>query len=307
MGGYGNAQTLTDTGLKLAKGQLGDAKIAKPNAMVFAPAVLDKIYSAVKDKVNAAGGCKKTMFDKALAAGYANYDAGGVGCGCCGNLIMKSSVQALVGGEVKNILAGSAPLSAEIQKFAQSCFNCPVRQGYGLTETCAASTIAPASDNTLSQVGPPAPVTLIRLRDWPEGGYTNADEKKPDIGMRRGEVLVGGPGVAMGYLNDEDAWDADVDKKNKEDFITIAGVRYFCSGDIGQITKNGTLMIIDRKKDLFKGANGEYVSLSKVESLLKLSPYVEIPMVVGKTGKKCNRSHLSEKVHDHEIGQGERD
>merc|ERR1711879_762885 len=75
-------------------------------------------------------------------------------------------------------------------------------------------------------------------------------------------------------------------KKNEEDFVTIDGVRYFCTGDVGQVTANGCVMIVDRKKDLFKGDNGEYVSLSKVESLLKLSSYVEMPMVYGKTGAK---------------------
>jgi len=68
--------------------------------------------------------------------------------------------------------------------------------------------------------------------------------------------------------------------------VTIGGVRYFCTGDVGQVTERGNLMIIDRKKDLFKGDNGEYVSLSKVESLLKLSPYVDMPMAYGRTGAK---------------------
>ena len=61
-------------------------------------------------------------------------------------------------------------------------------------------------------------------------------------------------------------------------------MRYFCTGDVGQILPNGVLQIVDRKKDLFKGGNGEYVALSKVESLLKLSEYVEMPMVYGRTG-----------------------
>jgi len=166
----------------------------------------------------------------------------------------------------------------------QCVFNCPVRQGYGLTETCAASCVGDMADNSTGNVGPPSPATYIRLRDWEEGGYTNADRDKAEIGMPRGEVLIGGPTVADGYLVDPSNPDADVVKKNEEDFVTIAGVRYFCSGDIGQVTDRGCLQIIDRKKDLFKGGNGEYVSLSKVEALLKLSPYVEMPMVYGKTG-----------------------
>merc|ERR1719394_913057 len=130
------------------------------------------------------------LFNTALQAGYKSYDKGGVGCGMAWNLLMYSAVQSLVGGRVQHIITGSAPLSAEIQKFAQSCFNCPVRQGYGLTETIAASCVADPSDNTLEQVGAPTPGTYLRLRDWPEGGYMNSD-KDTEVGMRRGEVLIG--------------------------------------------------------------------------------------------------------------------
>jgi len=284
--GFGSPQTLTSTGVKLAKGQEGDAPLLKPTILVFAPAVLDKVYNGVKDKVAKQGGATAAMFNSALQAGYKKYDAGGVGCGAAWDLIMYKAVQSLVGGRVSHIITGSAPLSAEIQKFSQSCFNCPVRQGYGLTETIAASCLGDPQDNTLSQVGPPTPGTYIRLRDWSEGGYTNADLHAEGIGMRRGEVLVGGPTVALGYLIDEKNVDVEIQKKNEEDFITIDGVRYFCTGDVGQINKRGCLQIVDRKKDLFKGDTGEYVSLSKVESFLKLSPHVEFPMVYGRTGAK---------------------
>jgi len=281
--GYGNPHTLTDTGVKLAAGQKGDAALLQPTLMTFAPAILDKVYSGLKAKT--AGGLKGKAFNAALQHGYSKYESGEVGCGILGNLVMGVAQKAL-GGQVKHIVSGSAPLSAEIQKFVQCVFNAPVRQGYGLTETCGASCVADNADNTPGQVGPPTPGTYIRLRDWDEGGYTNADKDKPEIGMRRGEVLVGGPTVCQGYWIDEKNPDEEISKKNQEDFMTIDGQRYFCTGDVGQVTADGTLMIIDRKKDLFKGDNGEYVSLSKVESLLKLSSYVEMPMAYGRTGAK---------------------
>jgi len=257
----------------------------KPNIIVFAPAVLDKIYTGVMDKIRGQGMVEK-IFLSGLANGYANYDNGGIGANCCYNKIFQSKVQALVGGNVKRILCGSAPLSAEIQKFAQTAFNAECRQGYGLTETCAASCVGHLADNDVNTVGGPIPGTIIRLRDWPEGNYLNADLNNPDFGMRRGEVLIGGPGVSSGYWIDETNPDLEVVKKNEEDWVTVDGERYFCSGDIGAVTKKGQLKIVDRKKDLFKGAAGEYVSLSKVESLLKLSEYVEMPMAYGKTGAK---------------------
>ena len=77
--------------------------------------------------------------------------------------------------------------------------------------------------------------------------------------------------------------DPEITAKNKEEFVTIDGIRYFCTGDIGQFTKAGNLMIIDRKKDLVKLQQGEYVALSKVENVLKNSKYVQLPMCYAKS------------------------
>ena len=85
-----------------------------------------------------------------------------------------------------------------------------------------------------------------------QGGYMNADKDNKEIGMPRGEILIGGPGVCDGYLVDPTAPDPDVVAKNRDEFVTIDGQRYFCTGDVGQYTPEGNLMIIDRKKDLVK-------------------------------------------------------
>merc|ERR1719502_412646 len=102
--------------------------------------------------------------------------------------------------------------------------------------------------------------------------------------MPRGEILIGGPSVAQRYYINPKTPNEDLVTKNKEDWVEIGGIRYFRTGDIGQITETGCLQIIDRKKDLWKGPNGEYVALTKVEAALKLCEYVEMPMVYGKTG-----------------------
>lgn len=282
---YGSPHTLTDTGVKLKRPEsMGDALIARPTFMVFAPAVFDKVYKAVLSRAEGLPGWKRAMFDKALNWGFQNYDQGGMGVNALLNKVIFGNVQATLGGRLRLAMTGSAPLSAEIQKFMQTVLKCPVRQGYGLTENCACASIGTVADNSVKSVGPPQACTVLRLADWPEGNYLNADKKDVNIGMARGEVLVGGATVCEGYYVDPENPDPEITKKNAEEFVTIGGTRYFRTGDIGQITPSGTLQIIDRKKDLWKGPNGEYVSLSKVESALKLSPYVDIPMVYGKTG-----------------------
>jgi len=166
-----------------------------------------------------------------------------------------------------------------------------VRAGYGITECMGVSTVAHMDDNAPRTLGAPLHSCCIRLRDWDEGGYLAADRTDPAVGMARGEVLVGGPTVTPGYFipkpdlsSGKEAQEAIkyVQKRNAEDFVTIQGVRYMCTGDIGQITAEGNLQIIDRKKDLVKLQQGEYVALSKVEAALKNSPYVALPFVYAK-------------------------
>jgi len=283
--GFGSPHTLTDTGIKLKRPEsMGDAPLLQPSAMVFAPAVLDKIYQGVQAKRDGLGGMGKTLFNWGLMNGDKWFDRGDVGANWFYNKVVFSKVQALVGGKIKCMITGSAPLSPEIQKFIQTVLGAPVRQGYGLTETCAGSCVGFWGDNATGSVGPPTIATVIRLADWPEGNYLNSDKDKPDIGMRRGEILIGGPCVSPGYFINPKNPNAELQTKNKEDWITIKDVRYFRTGDVGQISANGTVQIIDRKKDLWKGPNGEYVALSKVEASLKLCEYVDTPMVYGKTG-----------------------
>jgi long-subunit acyl-CoA synthetase (AMP-forming) len=80
-----------------------------------------------------------------LAAGSREFDAGRIGAPPLWNALVFKKVQALIGGRVSVMISGSAPLSADTQRFVQTAFNCPLRQGYGLTETCSAGTVGGAS------------------------------------------------------------------------------------------------------------------------------------------------------------------
>ena len=109
----------------------------------------------------------------------------------------------------------------------------------------------------------------IKLVNWEEGNYKVTDQPCP-----RGEVYIGGNNVAAGYYENE--------AKTKEEFFTDdEGRRWFKTGDIGQFESDGTLRIIDRKKDLVKLQFGEYVSLGKVESVLKGCPVVANVCIFG--------------------------
>ena len=128
-------------------------------------------------------------------------------------------------------------------------------------------------ENSVGRVGPPVQGVHIKLVNWEEGSYKVTDSPCP-----RGEIYIGGENVAAGYYNNED--------KTKEEFYTDdEGRRWFKTGDIGQFETDGTMRIIDRKKDLVKLQFGEYVSLGKVESLLKIHPAIENICVCGDSSK----------------------
>jgi len=152
-------------------------------------------------------------------------------------------------------------LNAETQRFMSICFCCPVVQGYGLTETCGGATLADNTDLSTGTVGPPLRCCEILLRPWEDPGYFPTNEHP------QGEILIHGDNVALGYYKD--------DEKTKEAFIFVDKKRWFATGDIGEFRKDGSLYIIDRKKDLVKLSDGEYVSLGKIETALVTHPLVD--------------------------------
>ncbi|XP_025080298.1 long-chain-fatty-acid--CoA ligase 4-like isoform X2 [Pomacea canaliculata] len=258
--GYSSPLTLTDQSSKIKKGSKGDVSELKPTLMAAVPVIMDRLYKGVWEKVNSGGPVSRAVFQFAY-----NYKRRQLDRGYDTPLLNKAvftKVKMLLGGNIRMMLSGGAPLSGTTQRFMHICFCCPVAQGYGLTETCGAGTVAATTDLSVERVGAPLICCEFRLRDWPEGGYLNTDKPCP-----RGEILIGGGNVAQGYYK--------LEEQSKEDFISIDGVRYFCSGDIGQFDSDGCLRVIDRKKDLVKLQMGEYVSLGKVETVLKMCPLVD--------------------------------
>ncbi|KAG8580784.1 hypothetical protein GDO81_007412 [Engystomops pustulosus] len=259
--GYSSPQTLSDQSTKIKKGSKGDASELQPTLMAAVPEIMDRIYKNVMSKVAAMSPVQKGLFS--LAYNYKMKQISrGYSTPLCDRIVFRK-VRKLLGGKMRVLLSGGAPLSAATQRFMNICFCCPVGQGYGLTETCGAGTITEMWDYSTGRVGAPLVCCEIKLKNWEEGGYFNTDEPCP-----RGEILIGGPNVTMGYYKNA--------QKTKEDFLVDGnGQRWFCTGDIGEFHPDGCLKIIDRKKDLVKLQAGEYVSLGKVEAALKNLPIVD--------------------------------
>ncbi|KAF1862179.1 hypothetical protein Lal_00026703 [Lupinus albus] len=173
-------------------------------------------------------------------------------------------VKQALGGHVRIILSGAAPLSKHVESFLRVVTCSHILQGYGLTETCAGTFVSlPNHTDMLGTVGPPVPYVDVCLESVPEMGY-DALASTP-----RGEICVRGKPVFSGYYKREDL--------TKE--VMIDG--WFHTGDIGEWQHNGAMQIIDRKKNIFKLSQGEYVAVENLENVYGQVPIIESIWVYG--------------------------
>lgn len=264
--GYSSPHTLTDKSTAIKKGCQGDASLLKPTVMASVPLILDRIRKTVEEVAGSKGPFSKSLFQFAIK--YKQFwTKKGFETPLLNRLMFKK-IQRLVGGRVQIIASGGAPLSPDTHEFIRACLGCKVIQGYGLTETAAGATIMSLDDPGSGTVGAPLNGCYIRLKDWEEGNYHVTDQPCP-----RGEILIGGDCVSNGYYKNE--------ALTKESFWLEDNVRWFATGDIGELHDDGNIKIIDRKKDLVKLQFGEYISLGKVEAELKTCPLVENICVYG--------------------------
>ena len=237
-----------------AKRLLDDIEAAKPTIFCGVPRIFDRVYSGVKAKIDA-NIVKKALFHWGyhqklgrLRSGAAQAHASWIF-----DQILFKKIAAKLGGRVKVIISGAAPLAKHVEEFLRVCFCASVVQGYGLTESCAASFIGvPDLWEFQATVGVPLSGVEFRLEAVPDMEYY------PTSDPPRGEVILRGASLFSGYYKRDDltkdAMDAD---------------GWFHTGDVGEIQPNGSLKIIDRKKNIFKLSQGEYVAVEHVESVLK--------------------------------------
>ncbi|XP_022738099.1 long chain acyl-CoA synthetase 5-like isoform X2 [Durio zibethinus] len=169
-----------------------------------------------------------------------------------------------LGGNVRLILSGAAPLSAHVEEFLRVVACCHVLQGYGLTETCAGTFVSlPNELSMLGTVGPPVPNVDICLESVPEMNY-DAFASPPC-----GEICIKGNTLFSGYYKREDLTNE----------VMIDG--WFHTGDIGEWQPNGSMKIIDRKKNIFKLSQGEYVAVENLENVYGLVSDIDSIWIYG--------------------------
>ena len=264
--GYSSPHTMTDLSAKVRKGQKGDASVLKPTIMCVVPLILDRIYKNIIQKVSQRGNSFEHAFD--LLYNYKLYWTKRNKSTPILDSILFNKFKLLLGGRMRFAITGGAPLSPETHEFIRVCLGLILVQGYSLTETTCTGTCMQSEDMSTGRVGGPMAGMEVKMVNWEEGDYRVTDSPMP-----RGEIIIGGNSVAKGYFKN--------DEKTTEDFYHEDGKMWFRTGDIGEFHDDGSLEIIDRKKDLVKLQLGEYVSLGKVEAQLKTHPLVDNICVYG--------------------------
>ncbi|MFG1846121.1 AMP-dependent synthetase/ligase [Micromonospora carbonacea] len=240
--------------------------VVRPTLMCGAPRVFEKVYNKAVTTAQGAGGAKAKIFAWGVRVGKEKVGLEQAGRPVPAGLRLRyalaeklvfSKLQARLGGRIRVLVSGSAPLSKEIATFFAAA-NLPISEGYGLTESSAGNFVNPPGGLRIGTVGRAMGDLECRI---------DTD----------GEILVRGRPVMRGYHHlPEDTAAA----------FTEDG--FFRTGDIGSLDDDGYLRITDRKKDLVKTSGGKYVAPSHIEGMFKaLCPYTSQAVVIGQARNYC--------------------
>ncbi|XP_056431033.1 long-chain-fatty-acid--CoA ligase 6 isoform X1 [Hyla sarda] len=243
-----------------------DMKTLRPTIFPVVPRLLnrmyDKIFSQADTKV------KRWILDFASQRKEAEVRRGVIRNNSLWDKLLFNKVQASLGGRVRMIVTGAAPASPTVLGFLRAALGCQVYEGYGQTECTAGCTFTTPGDWTSGHVGAPLPCNFIKLVDVEEMNYFATKGE--------GEICVKGPNVFKGYLKDKEKTAEALDQDG-----------WLYTGDIGKWLPNGTLKIIDRKKHIFKLAQGEYIAPEKIENIYIRSEPVSQLYVHGDSLQAC--------------------
>lgn len=229
-----------------------------PTVLAAVPRFFEKIYARLVEQGSKTTGLRRIIFDWAMkiANQSVHWKASGGHASpavklqwLLANALVYKKIRVGMGGRLRLISSGGAPLSKELAEFFWAV-GVPIYQGYGLTETSPiVSTNYPV--NRVGSSGKPIPNVQVRIAE-------------------DGEILVKGPCIMQGYYKNPDA---------TREVLTEDG--WFSTGDIGFLDDDRYLYITDRKKDLLKTAGGKFVAPQPIENVLKTSPYILNAMVIG--------------------------
>ncbi|MCA9555236.1 MAG: long-chain fatty acid--CoA ligase [Myxococcales bacterium] len=231
----------------------------RPTVFTLVPRVLEKIHTKAMAAGMDTSPVRQRVFTRSMGilreVGKARRDHGVPALGArllhrVADQMVAAKIRERMGGRVKFIGSGGAPLAREVHEFFED-IGVPILEGYGLTETCAPACINTLETRRVGTVGRPMPGTEVKIAE-------------------DGEILVRGPGVFIGYHDNAQA--------TREAF---GDTDWFHTGDIGYMSRDGFLTITDRKKDIIITAGGKNVAPQPLEGALRRHPYVGQAVLLG--------------------------
>uniref|UniRef100_A0A8C7GKF9 Arachidonate--CoA ligase n=1 Tax=Oncorhynchus kisutch TaxID=8019 RepID=A0A8C7GKF9_ONCKI len=241
---------------------MDDLTTLRPTVFPVVPRLLNRMF----DKANTS--LKRWVLDFAFKRKEAELLSGIIRRDSIWDKLIFRKVQASLGGRVRLMITGAAPVSATVLTFLRAALGCQLYEGYGQTECTAGCTMTVPGDWTAGHVGAPLPCNSVKLVDVAEMNYLAANGE--------GEVCVKGANVFLGYLKDPEKTEETIDANG-----------WVHTGDIGKWLPNGTLRIVDRKKHIFKLAQGEYIAPEKIENIYTRSDAVAQVFVHGDSLQAC--------------------
>jgi long-chain acyl-CoA synthetase len=231
----------------------------QPTVMAAVPRVFEKIHAGIMERGRQLTGLSRRLFEWGLEVAAAAVPWKGYGRPVplavrlqwfLADKIVFRRIRQALGGRIRAVISGAAPLSIELLEFFWS-IGVPVYQGYGLTESSPVIAVNRPGANRLGSVGRPIVNVEVRIAD-------------------DGEILVRGPNVMKGYFG----------KPNQTAEVLDAD-GWVRTGDIGRLDSDGFLYISDRKKDLIKTAAGKFIAPQPIENRLRTSPYIANVVLIG--------------------------
>ncbi|KAH6621301.1 hypothetical protein B0J18DRAFT_432117 [Chaetomium sp. MPI-SDFR-AT-0129] len=236
-------------------GLIEDIKILRPAGFMSVPRLYNRINSAIQASTVKADGFKGTLSRRVIDTKKASMklpDGQATNKHFLYDRIWTPKVLKAVGlDRTRTMVSGSAQLDPDVHQFLRAAFGNNFVQGFGMTETYAVGTVQLPGDFTTGNIGPPCPSVELCIESVPDYEYTVEDKPNP-----RGELLMRGPIIFQEYF-----------RNPEETAKSIEPDGWFHTGDIVEVDSLGRFKIIDRKKNVLKLAQGEYISPERIENV----------------------------------------